>query len=130
MYDSKRTYIILQLYHYSLFSSSTSLHVILRISAVSLIAIISAKFGGQSKLSLAHSLLKSVLTPSEALHSITFWTGVSTFPQSLHSSFCTLSKLSRQVSKGPWPDKRYVTTTVHHQMLPSHSSLNLRHCCT
>lgn len=58
MYDSKRTYVILQLYHYSLFSSSTSLHVILRISAVSLLAIISAKFGGQSKLSSAHLFLK------------------------------------------------------------------------
>lgn len=122
MYDSKRTYVILQLYHYSLFSFSTSLHVILRISAVSLLAIISAKFGGQSKLSLAHLFLKSVLTPSEALQSITFRTGVSTIPQSLHSSSCTLSKLSRQVSK--WPDKRYVTLTVLHQMLPSHSSLN------
>lgn len=80
MYDSKRTYVLLQQYHYSLFSSSTALHVILRISAVSLLAIISAKFGGQSKLSSAHLFLKSVLTPSEVLHSITFWTGVSTIP--------------------------------------------------
>lgn len=129
MYVSKQTYVLLQLYHHSLFSSSTSLHVILRISAVSLLAIRSAKFSGQSKLSSAHLFLKSVLTPSEALHSITFWTGVSTFPQLLHLSSCTLSKLSRQVSKGPWPNKRYVTTTVHHQVLPSHSSLNWRHCC-